>query len=201
MSGKGGSRAGNGAMAAGDESTDTDRPMTDAEARGHTERGMLTPYREVFDSLHAVLNHGFDHLSKKLDHLLELEVSMAVDQATFDAALGQFVQDIDDGVNAILAKVAGVNVDFTTELAQLDAAKATFDAAVGTVTGAPAAAEPEGVPPSDLVTPEGQPTPVEPPVADTSAEGIATGDVGVPDGQPATVTDAPDAPAAEGSPA
>jgi hypothetical protein len=188
-------------MAGGDESASANRPVPDAEPGSHTERRVVTSDRQVFDSLYAMLDRWFRRLNDKLDYLLNLEVTMAVDQATFDAALSQFVQDIDDGVNAILAKVAGVNVDFTPELAQLDAAKSTFDAAVGTITAPPAeptppATEPEGLPPSDTTPGTDAPAP-----APADGEGIATGDIGEPTADVQTATEtadaaAPDAPAA-----
>lgn len=68
----------------------------------------------------------------KLDEILRRVTAMAVDQATFDAALTDFFTDLDTGLQAISDKIAALNVpaDLTAELAQLTDAKARFDAAV-----------------------------------------------------------------------
>ena len=90
--------------------------------------------------------------------LLTIEIydkvdKMAVDQATFDAALTDFMSDLDTGLAAIQAKLdsSGVSVDLSTELAQITDAKTKFDAQVAAdTTPAPEApAEPTPVDPTD----------------------------------------------------
>lgn len=69
---------------------------------------------------------------QKLDFIIERLENMAVDQATFDAALTDFFADLDAGLAAISAALAaaGTPVDLTAELAAVADAKTKFDAAV-----------------------------------------------------------------------
>ncbi len=66
---------------------------------------------------------------------------MAVDQAQFDAALAEFVSDLDAGIEAILAKIDALEgitaADFSDELATLTGAKDRFAAAVTDATDGP----------------------------------------------------------------
>lgn len=57
-----------------------------------------------------------------------------VDQATFDAAFAAYIVDVDANVEALVAKAAAQapQADFSSELAQLQAAKSVFDSAVNT---------------------------------------------------------------------
>jgi hypothetical protein len=73
-----------------------------------------------------------DLVLPKLDEILRRITLMAVDQATFDAALTDFFTDLDTGLQAIQDKLAalGTPVDLSAELAQVQDAKAKFDAAV-----------------------------------------------------------------------
>jgi hypothetical protein len=66
---------------------------------------------------------------------------MAVDQATFDAALSDFLNDLQAGLAAIQAKLdaAGASVDLSAELQQITDAKAAFDAQVAADTTTPPA--------------------------------------------------------------
>lgn len=70
----------------------------------------------------------------KLDEILRRMQNMAVNQATFDAALAAMLADVDDGLKAIAAKLATAapEVDLSNELASITAARAAFDAAVAT---------------------------------------------------------------------
>ena len=90
----------------------------------------------------------------KIDSLNERIELMAVDEATFDAALAAYVADVDAGVAALVAKVnqQAPVVDLSAELATINAAKSTFDTAVagppapvdttGVVVGAPSGPNP-----------------------------------------------------------
>jgi hypothetical protein len=73
-----------------------------------------------------------DLVLPKLDEILRRITLMAVDQATFDAALTDFFTDMDAGLQAISDRLAQLEtpVDLTAELQQLQDAKAKFDAAV-----------------------------------------------------------------------
>lgn len=83
---------------------------------------------------------------------------MATDQATFDAALNDFLGDLEAGLAAIQSKLdeANVPVDLSTELSQIQDAKTKFDAQVATDTASA----------------------VEPPAADASGSDTATVDDG-----------------------
>ena len=81
---------------------------------------------------------------------------MAVDQATFDAALADFLTDITNGLAAIEAKLGTVGsiVDLSPELQQLTDAKNAFDTAVATDTAAaPVSDLPPAERPPDVVPP------------------------------------------------
>jgi hypothetical protein len=77
----------------------------------------------------------------KLDEILRRLKDMAVDQATFDAALTDFSADLETGLQAIADKIAGLDVpvDLTNELAALSDARSKFDAAVAADTNPPPA--------------------------------------------------------------
>lgn len=64
---------------------------------------------------------------------------MATDQATFDAALTDFLNDLNEGLAAIQAKLdaAGTPVNLSAEMAQIADAKAKFDAQVAADTQPP----------------------------------------------------------------
>ena len=128
----------------------------------------------------------------KIDSLNERIELMAVDEATFDAALAAYVADVDAGVAALVAKVnqQAPVVDLSAELAQITAAKSSFDAAVtpppapvdtvGVTVGDPTGPNPPDVtvapdPPAvspavDAGTPaDGSPAPAAPVAADGSS--------------------------------
>lgn len=93
-----------------------------------------------------VLFGTLERIEQKLDQLLGIEEAMAVDQATFDAALLAFTTDLSAGIAAIEAKAAGTGLDLTAELGQITTAQAAFDAAVTQVA-------PPVVPPAPVVPP------------------------------------------------
>jgi hypothetical protein len=81
-------------------------------------------------------------IERMLEYLIRKVERMAVDQATFDAALAAFLTDLQAGLDAIAAKIAAEApaVDLSAELAQVQSAQATFDAAVAADTAPPAPA-------------------------------------------------------------
>ncbi|HWE81428.1 MAG TPA: hypothetical protein VG265_07245 [Gaiellaceae bacterium] len=110
---------------------------------------------------------------------------MATDQATFDAALQDFLADLQTGLDAIAAKIAeqAPGVDLSAELALVQSAKTSFDAAVAADTAPPAApvtpttpaptepasppvttppAEPSSPAPTEPASPAPEPTAPEP---------------------------------------
>ena len=74
----------------------------------------------------------------KLDDIIRRLDKMATDQATFDAALTDFLADLEAGLQAIADKLnsLGTPVDLTAELGQISDAKAKLDAAVAADTAA-----------------------------------------------------------------
>lgn len=76
---------------------------------------------------------------------------MATDQATFDAALNDFLGDLEAGLAAIQSKLdeANVPVDLSTELSQIQDAKTKFDAQVATDTAGNAGEPPAEPAPTD----------------------------------------------------
>jgi hypothetical protein len=83
---------------------------------------------------------GIDSIEESLRQINRRLDKMAVDQATFDAALTDFLADLDAGLALIQAKLdaAGVPVDLTAETQLLTDAKLKFDAMVAADTAPPA---------------------------------------------------------------
>ena len=139
------------------------------------------------------MEHRFGRRLDQILSKLERMEDFMVSQSDFDAAFTAYIADVDSGVQALVAKAnaAVPTVDFSAELAQLDAAKSVFDSAVNP----PAVVDTTGV----VV---GDPSGPQPPDANEQA---------ALDAQAASVTVAPDPPAvspavdagtpADGSPA
>lgn len=94
-----------------------------------TQIGELTIHIGGIEEMHATLNKILT-IARRLD-------TMATDQAAFDAALTDFLTDLETGLAAIQAKLdqAGTPIDLTAELAQITDAKAKLDAQVAADTG------------------------------------------------------------------
>ena len=99
------------------------------------------------------MEHRFGRRLDQILSKLERMEDFMVDQGTFDAAFTAYIADVDSGVQALVAKAnaAVPTVDFSAELAQLDAAKSVFDSAVnppavvdttGVVVGDPSGPQP-----------------------------------------------------------
>lgn len=96
-----------------------------------------------YESTHGKL----DRIERMLERLTGKVDEMSVDQAAFDAILAAYIQDVDNGVAALVAAAqsAAPAADFSAEVAQINAAKATFDSAV--------AQAPQSAPPSEPQVP------------------------------------------------
>ena len=103
----------------------------------------------MWDELEHRFGRRLDQILSKLERMEDF----MVDQGTFDAAFTAYIADVDSGVQALVAKAnaAVPTVDFSAELAQLDAAKSVFDSAVnppavvdttGVVVGDPSGPQP-----------------------------------------------------------
>jgi hypothetical protein len=111
--------------------------------------------KEVLTDFHGHLQR----IENKVDAILVLMgglIRMAVDEAAFDAALTEFLSDVEAGMQAVQAKLdsLGTPVDLSDELQQIRDAKDKFNDQVQTALASGGGATDQGDQGTGELTPE-----------------------------------------------